>query len=128
MNVLMVDDEEDIRKIGKMSLEAVGGHRVTLAASAIEAMACARTERPDVILMDMMMPGMDGLSALATMRSAEDLLDVPIVFMTARIQRHEIDEYLRAGAIGVIRKPFDPMALPRELESLLVAGKTPQGG
>ena len=121
MKVLLVDDEEDIRKIGRLSLEAVGKFQTVVAATAAEALALAAAEHPDLILMDMMMPGMDGLAALAALRRVPTMKAIPVVFMTARVQRIDIAHYLSAGAIGVIGKPFDPMTLPDELRRLLAA-------
>jgi len=120
MKVLLVDDQEDIRKIGRLSLEAVGKHQVLVASNAAEALELARS-RPDLILMDMMMPGRDGLSALAELRETPELRSIPVLFMTAKVQRGEVEHYLRAGAAGVIQKPFDPMTLPFEIEKILRA-------
>ncbi len=123
MHVLMIDDEEDLRKIGRLALEAVGGHRVTLAASGAEGLASARAERPDLVILDMMMPGMDGLHVLAEIRKEPALASVPVVFMTARVQGHEVQEYLLAGAVGVIEKPFDPMKLAADMERMAALAK-----
>jgi CheY-like chemotaxis protein len=117
MKVLLVDDQEDIRKIGRLSLEAVGKHQVVVASNAAEALLLAR-DLPDLILMDMMMPGTDGLSTLAELRGTPGLSSIPVLFMTAKVQRSEVEDYLRAGAIGVIQKPFDPMTLPSEIERI----------
>lgn len=121
MKVLLVDDEPDIRKIGRLSLEGVGKMHAILAASAPEGIALARSEKPDVILMDMMMPGMDGAMALAELKSTPELASIPVIFMTAKVQRSEVDHYLRLGAIGVIQKPFDPMTLPADIRKMLSA-------
>lgn len=121
MKVLLVDDEEDIRKIGRLSLEAVGKFHTLVAASAAEGLALAASERPDLILLDMMMPGMDGLGALAVLKADPALRSIPVVFMTAKVQRSEVAHYLEVGAIGVVHKPFDPMSLPDELRRLLAA-------
>lgn len=119
MKVLLVDDEPDIRRIAQLSLEAVGGFETAVAASAAEGLAAAARERPDLILLDVMMPGMDGLSALAELRGDPVLSAIPVVFMTAKVQRAEIERYLALGAAGVIQKPFDPMTLPTELQAIL---------
>lgn len=119
MKVLLVDDEPDIRKIGRLSLEAIGKWQVVQAASAPEALELARRERPALILMDVMMPGMDGPTALAELQRDPELRTIPVVFMTARVRQAEIDQYLAAGALGVIEKPFDPMTLPAELRRIL---------
>ncbi len=121
MKVLLVDDEEDIRKIGRLSLEAVGKFQVIMAASATEALCLAHSELPDLILMDMMMPGMDGLSALAELQQDAALKAIPVLSMTAKVQRSEVEHYLTVGAIGVIQKPFDPMTLPGEIKRIMEA-------
>ena len=121
MKVLMVDDEEDIRKVGRLSLESVGQFTTAVAASAEEGLGVAESFQPDVILMDMMMPGMDGLEALAIILSNDRLRHIPVVIMTAKVQRAEIALYLQRGAIGVIQKPFDPLTLPDQLRELLAA-------
>jgi len=121
MKVLLVDDEDDIRKIGHLSLTAVGKFEVLMAPSATEGLALARTHKPDLILMDMMMPGMDGLSALAQLRADSELSTIPVIFMTAKVQRSEVEHYLSVGALGVIQKPFDPMTLPSEVRKILAA-------
>lgn len=121
--VLIVDDEADIRTIGRISLEDVGGMRVLLACSGEEGLAIAASERPDVILLDVMMPKMDGLSTLARLLEDPRTAGIPVLFVTAKAQPHEIEHYLRAGARGVIAKPFEPLSLPDELRRAL-AGPT----
>ena len=113
--VLLVDDEPDIRKIGEMSLRRVGGWDVVLASSGREAVALAASARPDVILLDVMMPDMDGPTALAELRARPATAEVPVIFITAKVQKHEIDRYLSLGVAGVIRKPFDPLGLPADV-------------
>jgi len=117
--VLIVDDEADIRTIGRISLEDVGGMRVLLARSGEEGLAIAASERPDVILLDVMMPKMDGLSTLARLREDPRTAGIPVLFVTAKAQPHEVEHYLRAGARGVIAKPFEPLSLPDELRRAL---------
>ncbi len=119
MKVLMIDDEEDIRRVGKLSLEAVGHFETTIAASAREGIDLAMADRPDFILIDRMMPGMDGVAALAELKSSPDLKDIPVIFMTASAQPSEVASYLEKGATGVITKPFDPMTLPTEIRKIL---------
>lgn len=119
MKVLIVDDEGDIRRIGELSLQSVAGWEVVLAESGAEGVAAARAHRPDLILMDMMMPEMDGLTALRLLRQDPDLKGIPVIFMTAKVQRDEVSVYLEAGALGVVRKPFDPMTLSSELTEML---------
>ncbi|GAC1347405.1 MAG: response regulator [Myxococcales bacterium] len=124
--VLLVDDEPDIRRIGQFSLTAVGKLLVVTAANGAEALEAAARESPDVILLDVMMPGMDGPTALQRLREAEATRHIPVIFMTARVQQAEVERYLQLGALGVIHKPFDPMGLPQKLRDILAgAGGRP---
>lgn len=117
--VLLVDDEADIRRIGELSLKAVGKLQVFLAKSGFEALEMAKRENPDVVLLDVMMPGMDGPTTLERLRCDVDLAQIPVIFMTAKVQRQEVETYSKLGALGVISKPFDPMTLPKQLFSII---------
>lgn len=117
--VLLVDDDEDIRAIGKMALEEVGGFSVSVADSGTDAITIARAERPDVVMLDVMMPKMDGPTTFRALQEHPQTAAIPIVFVTAKVQRHEIQRYLGLGAIGVIHKPFDPMTLSDELQAIV---------
>lgn len=119
MKILMVDDDEDIRKVGSLSLRRVGKFEVVQAEDAESALALARTESPDLLLLDVMMPGMDGPSALKALRQDPKTRHIPVIFMTAKIQPRDIEQYLSLGAIGVIKKPFDPLTLPSEIRQIL---------
>jgi two-component system OmpR family response regulator len=127
MKILLVDDDPDIRRIGALSLEKVGGFAVVLAASGAEALGKLEQEHFDLILLDMMMPDMDGIATLTAERARPAERVVPVIFMTAKVQGGEVDRYLRAGALGVIEKPFDPLALPGEVRRILAqsAGAQP---
>jgi CheY-like chemotaxis protein len=116
--VLMVDDEPDIRRVGQMSLELVGQLSVVLAASGDEAVEIALREQPDVILLDVMMPRLDGPATLARLKQRAETAGIPVIFLTAKVQRHEVERYLAEGASGVIFKPFDPMTLPQEIRRI----------
>jgi CheY-like chemotaxis protein len=122
--VLLVDDEPHIRRIGELSLKGVGKWIAVLASSGAEALTIAEQQKPDLILLDVMMPGMDGPATLQLLRASEATAGIPVIFMTAKVQKHEVDKYLAAGAVGVIPKPFDPMALPAQILQILsgVAG------
>jgi CheY-like chemotaxis protein len=117
--VMMVDDEPDIRTIGQLSLSAIGKWQTVLVDSGREALAVAAREQPDVVLLDVMMPGMDGLATLAGLKEQAATSSIPVIFMTAKVQKHEVERYLQLGAVGVIRKPFDPVTLPAEIRKLL---------
>lgn len=109
--ILYVDDEADIRAVTRLALEAVGGFEVLLCESGQEAVAQAPAFDPDLIMLDVMMPGLDGPSTLAALRDLPQLQATPVVFMSAKVQTHEIARYRQLGAIDVIAKPFDPMTL-----------------
>lgn len=116
-HILCVDDEEDILQVAKLSLEAVGGFRATLCHGSGGAVARAVSLKPDLILLDVMMPEMDGPATLRKLRDSEASA-IPVIFMTAKAQPGEIGHYLNLGAIGVISKPFDPMTLSSEIREL----------
>lgn len=119
MNVLLIDDDPDIRQIGHLSLQVVGGFNVMVVASGAAGVAYAQNNTPDVVLLDMMMPGMDGISTLAELRRIPTMQEIPIVFFTAKVQRTEKERLMSLGAAGVIAKPFDPMTLAQDLKKLL---------
>jgi CheY-like chemotaxis protein len=112
--ILFVDDDDDIRTIAHLSLTAVGGWQVTLAESGSRALEKAAQDPPDLIVMDMMMPGMDGLATLQRLREDARTASIPVIFLTAKVQKTEVDRYRSVGA-GLIVKPFDPMKLPDEV-------------
>jgi two-component system OmpR family response regulator len=117
--IMLVDDEPDIRTIAELSLATVGGWKVVPVASGEEALDRFAAERPDLVLLDVMMPNMDGPAVLQQLKERDDASDVPVIFMTAKAQRREIDQYLAIGARGVINKPFDPMKLPDEIRRIV---------
>jgi len=119
--VLIVDDEDDIRVIAEISLRTVGALETVVASSGAEGIRRAREEQPDLILLDVMMPGMDGPQTLERLRADGTTASIPVIFMTARVQKHEIDTYLDLGAIGVLAKPFNPMELATEVRQLFEA-------
>lgn len=118
LKVLYVDDEPDIREVAGMALELDGEIEVRTAGSGPEALRILdQEEAPDAILLDVMMPGMDGPAVLAEARARGH--GMPVVFITARAQSHELARFLELGAQGVITKPFDPMTLALELKAVL---------
>lgn len=128
MKILLVDDEADIRKVAQLSLTAIGKFVTVTASSARQAIEMAATEQPDLILMDMMMPEMDGLSALAELSVTAGVSAIPVVFFTAKVQQQEIDHYMRVGAVGVVEKPFDPLALPDQIRRIYAEWQARGGG
>lgn len=116
-HVLVVDDEPDIRRIAELALQHVAGWRVDTAPSGATAIAWLAENRPDVVLLDVMMPELDGPATLAALRERGDR--IPVIFMTAKAQRRDRDQYTALGASGVIPKPFDPMLLAEEIRAIL---------
>jgi len=119
--VLLVEDDPDIQAVAKLALEIVGGLTVRVCSSGEEALAVTASFAPDFILLDVMMPGMDGPSTLKAMRQIPALDSVPIAFMTAKAQSAEVAHYRSLGARGVIIKPFDPMTLATQVRSIAEA-------
>ena len=117
-SVLYVDDDPDIREIVQMSLSLDGGLAVHLCDGGERALLKMRDECPDLVMLDVMMPGMDGPSILARMRADESLKHIPVIFMTAKANSSEVARFRGMSAIGVIAKPFDPMSLGVQVKAL----------
>lgn len=117
--ILIVDDEDDIREVAQVSLELVGQYEVTTAASGRAGVQRARTEQPDAILLDVMMPDLDGPGTLAELRADPATRDIPVVFLTAKTQQADRARLADLGAAGILVKPFDPMKLPGEIAATL---------
>lgn len=117
--VLLIDDEDDIRSIAAVALERVGGWEVKAASGGAAGIAIAEEWRPDAILLDALMPGMDGLATLKALRERPTTDTIPVVFLTASIQTSERRTLLDAGAAGVLAKPFDPMTLHQVVSQAL---------
>jgi two-component system OmpR family response regulator len=116
--ILYVEDETDIQAVAKLALEMVGGYTVKICSSGEEALREAAAFSPDMILLDVMMPGMDGPSTLKALREQTTLVNVPVAFMTAKVQPAEIAHYISLGARDVIAKPFDPMNLAKQIRAI----------
>ena len=117
--ILYVDDEADIREVATMALELDPDLEVRCCASGEEALAIAPGWRPDLILLDVMMPGMDGPTTLARLRRLEETRDTAIVFITARAQATDVTHLRDLAVQGIIAKPFDPMTLAPEVRKYL---------
>jgi CheY-like chemotaxis protein len=114
--VLVVDDDELLREVAKASLELVAGWSVSTAASGVEAHEKARTEQPDAIMLDVMMPGQDGPTTFAELRRDAATADIPVIFLTAK---NNSLSWTGGGPAGVIAKPFDAMRLAAQVSELL---------
>lgn len=119
MKVLVIDDEKDVRYVARISLGRVGGMTVIEASSGAEGIARAKSEQPDFILLDMMMPGMDGATTFGILRGDAETAAIPVIFLTAVAKCAEVQQLKDLGACGVVLKPFDPLTLANELRALL---------
>jgi len=117
--ILIVDDEDDIREVAKVSLELVGQFDVLSASSGRDGLEQARTSRPDAILLDVMMPDLDGPGTLAQLQADPLTREIPVVFLTAKTQQAERTRLAQLGAAGVLIKPFDPMKLASDIAATL---------
>ena len=116
--ILCVEDEPDIQAIARLALEAVGGFNVRICSSGEDALGDAQSFAPDMILLDVMMPGMDGPTILKALQGIPELARIPVVFMTAKVHPGEVAQYRSLGAADVIPKPFDPMTLPDQIRKI----------
>lgn|SRR5262245_4824699 len=119
--VLYVDDEADIQEVVAMSLELDSGFHVRTCGSGADAVVIARAFRPHLIVLDVMMPEMDGPATLSRLRADPELADMPVIFVTAKAQRTEVERLRALGAIDVIAKPFDPMTLAARVREIWTA-------
>lgn len=117
--ILVVDDDEDVRRLAVMSLTRVGGFDVRSVGSGAECLEELARERPDAVVLDVMMPVMDGPATLAAIRDSAAVYDLPVVFLTAGIVAADMDRLRSLPVAGVLHKPFDPLTLPSELAELL---------
>ena len=118
--ILIVDDEDAIREIASISMSAVGGCDVVTASSGLEALDRVATDSPDAILLDVMMPELDGPGTVARLQADPRTSDIGVVLLTAKVQASDRARFAELpGVAGVISKPFDPMQLPEQVAELL---------
>ena len=117
--ILIVDDDDAIREVAQTSLELVGGWQVDCASSGADALSIARQNQPDAILLDVMMPAMDGPTTFGRLQADPRTRSIPVVLLTAKVQGSERRRWESLGVAGVLAKPFDPMTLPKEVAELL---------
>lgn len=115
--IVVVEDDPDIRAVVALVLGRIGGLEVSCCDGGAAALELVPSQLPDLVLLDVMMPEMDGLETLARLKANDRCAGIPVVFMTARAQPRDRADYLARGAAAVIAKPFDPMTLYRQLES-----------
>jgi CheY-like chemotaxis protein len=116
--ITYVEDEPDIRTIGELALTKIGNFTVDVCCSGAEAIDKTPLFKPDLILLDVMMPGIDGIETFHSLQAIPETAGIPLIFMTAKAQKHEIQGYKDLGAIDVIPKPFDPMTLAQDITAI----------
>lgn len=116
--ITYVEDEPDIREVAQIALQSLGGFTLDICENGREAIEKSPGFKPDLILLDVMMPEMDGIETFRKLRDNPELRNTPIIFMTAKAQPQEVEQYLSLGAAGIIAKPFDPLALPDEIKAI----------
>lgn len=117
--ILLVDDDDAIRLVARLALERVGGHEVVAVPDGESALTAVVDGRFDVVLLDVMMPGLDGPSTLQRLRGLPQATEVPVVFLTASVRSDEVARLEQLGVAGVLGKPFDPATLATELGAVL---------
>ncbi|MEO6910767.1 MAG: response regulator [Edaphobacter sp.] len=117
--ILIIDDEDDIREVAALSLEATAGWLVFTASSGIEGIAMASAEQPDAILMDVMMPGVDGPATFRKMQQDSAIAHIPVLLLTAKVQGVDQRRFASLGVAAVLFKPFDPLTLAQQISDVL---------
>lgn len=116
--ILYVEDQKDIQMIARVALESISHYEVKICDGGEQALDCMAECSPDLILLDVMMPGIDGPGTITEMRKREELQSIPVIFMTAKVLPNEVDELMSLGALGVISKPFDPVSLGSQIQEI----------
>ena len=116
--ILLVEDDPDIQTVTSLALASFGGYSVKVCGSASEAIESAAAFAPDLILLDVMMPGMDGVATLSALREIAEMASTPVVFLTAKVQPQDVARYKELGSLAVIRKPFEPAALVETIQGI----------
>ncbi|MBD2344746.1 response regulator [Anabaena subtropica] len=118
-HILIIDDEYDIRAVAELALKAVGGWQVSTAVSGNEGVAKASAEQPDVILLDVMMPDMDGIATFQALQANPTTQSIPVILLTAKAQAAEQRRFAELGVRAIITKPFKAMKLPAQVAAAL---------
>jgi CheY-like chemotaxis protein len=116
--ILYAEDEDDIREIAVLAIETIGGFEIETCSSGNEVLALAKKFQPQLILLDVMMPMMDGPSTLIALKKDAQLQHIPVIFLTAKIMSDEINRFKAMGTIDIIAKPFDPMTLSAQIQTI----------
>lgn len=116
--ILYVEDEEMLRTVTNLALTRIGKFTVELCESGTQAVTAAKAFKPDLILLDVMMPGMDGPATLRALQADPETAAIPVIFITAKVQPREVEAFLALGVIDVVPKPFEPMTLGRDIRAI----------
>ena len=117
--ILIIDDEDDIREVAALSLEATAGWEILTASSGADGIRLAVQRKPQAILMDVMMPGMDGPTTFRRMQENPEIAQIPVLLLTAKVQGVDRRRFAGLGVAGVLFKPFDPLTLASEISEAL---------
>ena len=120
--VLLVEDDRNVRRVAQLALEMVGGLKVCACESGAEALEAVAGFQQQLVLLDVMMPDMDGPTVLKRLRERPDTASIPVVFLTAKVQNEELQQLRALGALDVINKPFDAMTLAKSVNSIWESG------
>lgn len=118
-HILIIDDDDDIREVAALTLEATAGWRVSTASSGTAGIAKAMTEQPEAILMDVMMPGKDGPTTFREMQDTPEIAHIPVLLLTAKVQGVDQRRFANLGVAAVLFKPFNPMTLAQQIAEAL---------
>ena len=119
MKILIIEDDEDVRSVASLSLKLIGGLQVVEAEGSAQGVKLAATEKPDAILLDMLMPEMDGSQTIDVLKRNPDTAAIPVVFLTTRTLSSDSEEMKNLGAAGILHKPFDPMTLASQIREII---------
>nr|WP_321456577.1 response regulator [uncultured Cohaesibacter sp.] len=116
--ITYAEDEPDIRAITELALASIGGYTLDLCENGKQVLESVETFKPNLILLDVMMPVMDGVETLQHLKANPATATIPVIVMTAKAQKHEIESYKQKGAVDVVTKPFDPISLSFKIHSI----------
>ncbi len=117
--ILIIDDDDDIREVAALSLESIAGWHVTTANSGAAGIRAAVVQQPDAILLDVMMPGMDGPTTFKEIQNTPSIAHIPVLLLTAKVQGVDQRRFASLGVAGVLLKPFDPLTLATQMATML---------
>ena len=117
--ILIIDDEDDIREVAALSLEAIAGWEILTASSGAEGMVIAAAQQPDAIIMDVMMPKVDGPTTFGLIKQNPAICNIPVLLLTAKVQGVDQRRFANLGVSGVLLKPFDPLTLSKQISDAL---------